>query len=393
MNTFIKRPAVLFIGAIVMFLFILLSYSYESSGVTHAATEAKRIIDICHSASDRPACYEAETPALYPKWTVPEIFAVIRELRLQDPSYQFCHVLAHNLGNRVVAEDPTKWVDAIMLNPADGLCSNGYIHGVTTGRFRAEVLDRETIEKYLPDFARACEARGDWTPSDLDRAICYHGMGHLYDFITDADLPLARELCYRTTPEGYGRVCVEGVYMQLFQPLEPDDFALIERLPVKPVPSNVRSFCADQKIPEAIGACLRESWPLWSDGIRDGSYAKTFCSGHPNTDETNKCYESVSAIIARTALDDSEKAIRACGRLPEDRQSACYAIGAQAVIEENRSEGARAIEFCASVADKARAFCLENLSRRARFMFGSNDTARRAFCELLPPEVQKPCNE
>src|SRR3989344_5149598 len=120
-------------------IFVLLP---RSPDVTQYAQDAS---EVCVAESDRAACYEREVAGLYPEVPVARVFGVVREIRARDRSYQFCHVLAHKLGERVVAEDPERWLDAIPLNPEDGLCSNGFIHGVIVGRFRAEVLDAETL--------------------------------------------------------------------------------------------------------------------------------------------------------------------------------------------------------------------------------------------------------
>ncbi len=180
---------------------------------------ARTIVDRCQDEGDRPACYEREVPALYPQRSVEELFDTIRTVRTLYSSYQFCHVAAHKLGEKVVAEDPDAWVDAIALNPADGLCSNGFIHGVVGGRFRAEVLDEKTMTSLMPDFRRACEERSDWQPSSLDRAICYHGMGHLFLFISDGNIDRALATCESATDANYRRVCAQGVFMQIYQPL------------------------------------------------------------------------------------------------------------------------------------------------------------------------------
>ncbi|MBX4192236.1 hypothetical protein KW798_01995, partial [Candidatus Parcubacteria bacterium] len=122
-----------------------------------AQTLAKQAVDECAGAKDKPSCYEKTVPALFPQYSVSEIFKVVRTVRAMDSSYQFCHVLAHKVGEAAVAADPDKWIDLMSLNPTDGLCSNGFIHGVIGGRFRAEVLDDETIAKLLPQFEMACE--------------------------------------------------------------------------------------------------------------------------------------------------------------------------------------------------------------------------------------------
>ncbi|HEY4502151.1 MAG TPA: hypothetical protein VJJ20_03765 [Candidatus Paceibacterota bacterium] len=357
-----------------------------------AGTMARAVIKECaESATGRAACYEEKVSALYPEYPVPAVFDVVREVRRQDPSYQFCHVLAHKIGERVVAEDPSRWVDAISLNPADGMCSNGFVHGVVGGRFRAEVLSSTSIEALLPDFTRACEPRATWNPSDLDRAICYHGMGHLYDFITDADVPRALALCSQTTPEEYERVCIEGVFMQIYQPLEPDDYELINRMAVKPTKETVRIYCASYIDPEYVGACLRESWPFFDEDIRNGTASGEFCAGQPDATRTEYCYQSISSIVGRMSLGDPSKAVAACSNfLPEWRQL-CYGYSAEAVLEEDRSNATKAIELCSRAGKVYVEGCLEYLISHARFLFGDNAQQRSYFCAALPAAIRWQC--
>jgi hypothetical protein len=354
---------------------------------------ARTIVQTCQQEANRAACYERLVPALYPDKSVREIFDIVRIVRRDDAAYQFCHVLAHKVGERLVAEDPNAWVDVIPYNPSDGLCSNGYIHGVIGGRFRAEVLSDDMLEKLLPDFRRACEAHNGWEPSDLDRAMCYHGMGHLYDFITNAQLDKALSLCERTTSEQFRRVCREGVFMQIYQPLEPDDFELIEQMPVKPTPATVRQFCARYRSnPSYEGACLRESWPM-HEGMTDGSGVTSFCSGQPNAAEEMACYESASAIIGRMTLGDSSKAVSACSKLEEQWQGVCFATTAQAILEENRTDASKSIELCAMAPTSVSRSCMMTLMNRASFIFGDNTGELRNFCAALPADMRALCEK
>jgi hypothetical protein len=138
---------------------------YALNGPANMETYAMKAVAECAQLEDSAGCYEKEIPNMYPEFSVKEIMAVVREIRSIDSGYQFCHVLAHKLGERVVSEDPNLWVEAIALNPADGMCSNGFIHGVVGGRFRAEVLDEESLEKLVPDFAKPMTGgyRALWT--------------------------------------------------------------------------------------------------------------------------------------------------------------------------------------------------------------------------------------
>ena len=387
-----KSHILLLLAAILVIVAVLFRTHFGIPGLFDPlAGRVDAIVATCTSSSDNAACYEHEVSALYPSLSVPEIFDIVRLLRKKDATYQFCHVLAHKIGERVVAEDPERWIDAIPLNPSDGLCSNGFIHGVVGGRFRAEVLDDATLQKLLPDFRRACEPRTGWKPSNLDQAICYHGLGHLYDFITNANLSKALDICTQTTTETYRRVCIEGVFMQIYQPLEPDDFLMIEQMPVKPTKGTVRQFCARfGDTPAYEGACLRESWPLHA-GITDGTGVESFCSGQPNEEEENACYQSATAIIGRLSLGNPEKAASACEKLPQNRREICFGTAAQSVLEENRDDASSAIALCARAEGPVARSCMTMLAAQATFIFGHNKPEMNAFCAALPADIRAQC--
>ena len=381
------------IGVVGALLFLLLvTLFFMEARTSPVESSARAILTACNQGtSDHSPCYESEVPQLYPKLSVAEIFDVVRQIRAEDSSYQFCHVLAHKIGERVVAEDPEKWVDAIPLNPPDGYCSNGFIHGVIGGRFRAEVLDEKTLEKFLPDFKRACEPHDDWKPSDLDKAVCYHGMGHLYDFITNANLNRALSLCEQTTPDQFQRTCVEGVFMQIYQPLEPDDFALIAQMSVKPTKNTVRQFCATFKNPEYVGACLRESWPM-HEGMIDGTGIADFCSGQPDAELEDRCYQSAFSIVGRLQLAKPDDAAHACSAAPANRQDLCYSVVADTILEEDRGDAKGAVAFCERSGSAFTDSCLAYLIQTAQFNFGTNTKEYTNFCRALPDTMRARCS-
>jgi hypothetical protein len=365
----------------------------RSEGV---AAVAKQIVAECSvDEGDHGPCYESAVPALYPGMGMTQLFDVVRKIRTLDPSYQFCHVLAHKLGERAIADDPNNWLAAIPINPTDGLCSNGFIHGVIVGRFDNAVLDDATIDAYTPDFARACEPHDGWQPSALDQAMCYHGMGHLFDFITNAKIPKALELCQTVakSPTGdFRQVCLEGVFMQFYQPLEPEDYALVDKLPLKLTKNTVRPFCNSFTDPEVRGSCLRESWPLFREDIVSGTGAAAFCAGQPTVAEEEHCYQSASSIVGRLLLGQPDAVSSTCDNFPPKWQSTCYAFGAQAVLEERRSDLSGALAICELGVPVVGTSCIEMLVDHARFIFGADINTKRAFCALVPDYLKKKCN-
>lgn len=375
---------------------VLVVATQDISRRDSVAAVAKGVVADCSKVEgDRGPCYESAVPALYPGMSMPQLFDVVRTIRTLDPGYQFCHVLAHKLGERAIADDPNTWLAAIPSNPADGLCSNGFIHGVIVGRFDNAVLDDATIDAYTPDFARACEPKSGWQPSALDQAMCYHGMGHLFDFITNAKISKALGLCQivAQSPTGdFRQVCLEGVFMQFYQPLEPEDFALVDKLPLKLTKTSVRPFCNSFSAPEVRGACLREAWPLYMEEIKSGTGAGAFCSGQPDGTEERYCYQSISSIVGRLSLGAPAAASKACDRFPPKWQSTCYAFSAQAVLEERRSDTAGALAVCELGLPVVGTSCVEMLVDHARFIFGADTAARRSLCGQVPDFLKEKCN-
>ncbi len=384
---------VIAIGALfVLVLGAWFGYAWWNTQTPSRITD--NIIKKCALNSDHRACYEQEVPKLYPLLTVPEIFDVVRNIRKRDTSYQFCHLLAHTLAEEVVSQDPDHWLDWIPYNPPDGLCSNGFIHGVIIGRFRDEDLSDQKLAEALPDFARACESHKDWRPSVLEQAICYHGLGHLYVFITNADLHRALSLCEQTAnspTNDFRRMCHEGVFMQIFQPLEPDDFALVDQLPYIVTADNYRSFCASYTSSKYVGACLREAWPMHSSKVLDGSGVVPFCTGQPAGEEEN-CYKSIFSLIGKQYLEKPQEGIDACMRIPTPQRSSCVGFIARMILEESRDDGQATVEICNHAPESEQDLCFIELARAAEYSFSNGSAQKAAFCSLLPQIFKDMCN-
>ncbi|OGG79636.1 hypothetical protein A3A39_02315 [Candidatus Kaiserbacteria bacterium RIFCSPLOWO2_01_FULL_54_13] len=385
----VKLAHVLIIAVAVVLVIVLQLSPFQSESEQYA----RDIVKQCAPEKDHAACYEQEVPRFLSTLPLESVFDVVRSVRRLDPSYQFCHVLGHKLGEAVVAEDPSRWFEILSRNPPDNLCSSGFLHGVAVARFRAEVLDDEGLEKLIS--ARACESRnspaGEWNPTPFEQATCYHGLGHLLFFVTDADIPKALSSCEKAVESSdFRRLCREGVFMTMYQPLEPDDFLMIERMPMKPGTTTVRYYCAQFARDENEGACLRESWPYSRAEIMSGKGIGKFCSGQPNTTEEHRCYESAFSIVGRLSLGSREKALEACGNAPEEWREACYGRVALAVIEEDALSGRAAVSMCKSTPEEYRMGCMEFIARRADFVFG--DRAGRAqFCAALSTEFSALC--
>lgn len=380
----------------------LWSYDNYSSGEGGGGVEsaAVAVLETCKDASYRPACYEEEVPKLLGTLPLESVFDVIRTVKARDQSYRFCHVLAHELGTREVAKDPQNWTDVIAKGPADGLCSNGFIHGAAVARFNKEVLTDEEIEAAIPELSIACEAREGWNPTPLDQAICYHGIGHVLLHLTEARLERSLEVCdevaVKEDGRDYTRVCDEGVFMQIFQPLEPEDHALIDKLPTEPTKETLDEFCEQfGRNTAEESACWREGWPFFREELKTPEGIVAFCEDMPNKRERQNCLNTALVVQGRHGLDDPDELSNLCNTLPsEDIQRTCFNLAAVAYIEEDKGASKDAVAFCERAHDTAvKEACYTHLIEVSDFVFGDGTTYTRDLCNALPDAWGTRCTE
>ena len=388
--------ALVIVAAVLLCIFSFAEHNTTSNKETFE-TYAAQILAECEDASYRPTCYEEEVPKLLGTFSLEDTFEVVRQLQKEDESYRFCHVLAHELGEREVAKDPSRWFDIIPRCPQDGLCSNGCVHGAAVERFSQEVLNDEQITSIIPDLDHACEPRDGFNPTLLDQAICYHGIGHMAMHITKADIPKSLDICdqivYKEDGRNFERVCDEGVFMQIFQPLEPEDYALVEALPMIPTADNLNEFCNYYDKNERA-ACWREGWPLIEDSTRSSEGIVRFCSNTADAIEERICYDTALSVMARHSLDTPGRAHTICGGLPEERQGQCYRISAVAIIEEDRTRGVEAVEFCEAISEEdPQNACYEGLVNAINFVFHAESENQQNVCDALPNPWNERCLE
>ncbi len=116
-------------------------------------TMAKRIVAECATVQgDHGPCYETAVPALYPSMNMSQLFDVVRNIRTLDPSYQFCHVLAHKLGERAIAS-----------HPEDGSLRDYYARALyESGQVTEAVAALESIEEIDPDWPNLHLRMASW---------------------------------------------------------------------------------------------------------------------------------------------------------------------------------------------------------------------------------------
>jgi hypothetical protein len=357
-------------------------------------TLAQEITTKCQKSSYSPTCYETEIPKLMDKpnnLSMEESFKVTALVQDIDTSYSYCHVLGHKLSAKEVQKDPTKWETVVTRCPV-GVCSNGCIHGGFQERFREESASDDQIPAIKEELKTVCEKRGSWNPTGLEQASCYHALGHLAMYITKADAKKASSMCDEIAKKADGRdysqLCYDGVFMQIFQPLEPEDFALIHG--IAPTKDNVDNFCAsfDGK---RKASCISESWPLFHDQILQPQGIIPFC-GREETSEQGRCINSMIYVLPTQLSFDENKMISYCNNLPTNYQPQCFSNTSTRFIETDYRNIDQSVNICNSAAaEEAKSRCFSELVSFSTYNFTPKSNEAYHLCNSLPGDYKDRC--
>lgn len=365
---------------------LFLSKKEEVKKILPLEQYADQVLATCSSVEYRPACYDKEIPQLMDFISMEQAFDVTRIVQTKDISYQYCHVLGHELSARETRKDPSKWKEIVTRAPS-GICSNGSIHGAFQERFRKEALTEVEVEKLKPELEDVCEERENWNPTGLEQGTCYHALGHLSMYITSADIQASNKLCNELA-KGYYQVCFDGVYMQIYQPLEPEDFALIEgKVPKK---EEVKNFCSKYPSPQRY-SCWSESWPLFPE-VKSPDGLVEFCSYQKLVEQVDRCYLSLFYVLTAQFNFDQGKIESFCIGLPDARKGQCFANAASRMIETDKNNISKSVELC-SRADRLRIgeMCYQELLVYSTYNFHAGSKEFFTLCNSLPSQWKEKC--
>ena len=355
---------------------------------------AQKIVAKCSTSDYKAGCYETEVPKLMATLSMEDTFAVTKDIQHIDTSYQYCHVLGHKLSAEETKKNPDEWKTVITQCPS-GVCSNGCIHGAFQERFRTESLPDAKIEELRPQLDDVCEPRDKWNPTGMEQGSCYHALGHLTMYITDADIQKSVELCDAVAkkPNGdWSQLCYDGAFMQIFQPLEPDDFALIVGKEIKSETQHV-SLC-NKFSGKAKSSCWSEGWPLYFEKLKTGEGLSNYCTNYKqNNIETERCFNSLFYVMTAQMNFDIERIGTYCSEVIQTYRGNCFANAASRMIETDWENVDLSLKLC----EKAKSFsvgerCYQELALYANYNFHPNSPESKSLCNKLPEEFIKQCS-
>ncbi len=354
---------------------------------------ANKIIETCFSENHRPSCYDREIPKLMDEISMEDAFEVTKLVQEKDSEYWYCHVLGHNLSAKEAAKDPAKWQDVIARCPS-GMCSNGCIHGAFQERFRSESLPDAEIAELKPELEGICEARPGWNPTGLEQATCYHALGHLNMYITGANIEKSTQLCQelakKTEGRDYSQICFDGAFMQIFQPLEPEDFALVEGK--QPKKEELATFCS-QFTGVKRSSCWTEGWPLFFQEVKEPEGLVKFCSFlQSDPGQHRRCYEALLYVLTAQFNFDEEKISELCTGFPQERKGQCFANAASRMVETDARLIEKSVALC-RLAEKlgVEQECYQELLVYSTYNFHSGSPEFFEICNALPDTWKTKC--
>lgn len=377
--------------ALIIFLAAVILIAHKSRPAPNLEKYAGEVLAKCQSEKYRPGCYDEQIPKLMDNISMEDAFKVTSIVQSQDTAYTYCHVLGHKLSAREIDKDPSKWKEVVTRCPS-GACSNGCIHGGFQERFRSENFTDEQIQKLKPDLTDLCEKRANWNPTGLEQASCYHALGHLTMYLTSADINYATTLCeeigLKKDGRDFSQLCFDGAFMQIYQPLEPEDFSLIYGKEV--TKETVDSFCAKFE-GKRKASCLSESWPLFGSEIQKPRGLVEFCSKE-ESGEQDRCFEGMLYVLTVQFNFDSQKIHEFCLGLPGPRQARCFANSASRMIETDYRNISKSVELCSSSRTQAnKDVCFAELVKYSTYNFHAGSEQFYQLCNALPQSWKTKC--
>jgi hypothetical protein len=316
---------------------------------------------------------------------------VTSQVQSKDSSYQYCHVLGHELSAQEVAKDPSQWKDVVSRCPS-GLCSNGCIHGGFQERFRGQAFTESDVVKLLPDLKTICEDRPSWHPTGLEQASCYHALGHLVMYIENGEvnpsLPVCDQIAKKSDGRDFVHLCYDGVFMQIYQPLEPEDQLLVEGK--QPTVETFSAYC-NKYTGQARGSCISEAWPLFRDKIQTPAGLVAHC-GLENAQERDRCFDGLEYVLTAQFNFDEKRVEDFCRGLPIERSGQCFANGAGRLIETDYRNISKSAALCAAGEPfDPNSQCYQTLLRFSTYNFHPGSTESLSLCRSLPNPWQIQC--
>ncbi len=391
-----KHATALFCIFVILLGLLLILQAHLPTSLQGNRMLARAEVDTCATAPDadkKELCYEEHVPRLVDRGlSMERTFAIVRLIQDIDSGYQSCHGLAHRITEREVAKDPSKWKDVVVRSPA-GICGSGAMHGAFQERFREDSYPDASVSEMQSMLSGVCEPRDEWNPTYLDRSSCMHGMGHLLLFVTDADVKKSAALCdvlAKSSVYDFRQTCLDGVFMQLYQPLEPEDEMLIHA--IAPEAKQTKKFCA-QFSGLTYNVCVKESWPAVPGSADTSAGFEALCAQTTHRNAQIACASGLMYPVIENLHYDVPRVASFCkGIVDTGIRDICWARTASKFVWADWGNVPIALNICnAIVPEESKEACWEELESYAVQGMKNDSPQKKALCEGMPEPWRTSC--
>jgi len=346
----------------------------------------------CGLYSDSVACYQKQLEATAIRKPLPITLDELRFLNRYVPALSDCHNVAHTVAGAVVRRGDAPWYTLIPQRPEDYLCSNGFLYGLVLAAYESGALTETMV--LAPEVLHACDGRNFSGEHECEQSDCFHGIGQMFSIATKNNLIQSLRWCDTMTStlpdkekEWSTRTCQLGVFKNVFM----WDEAIPK--PPRPLPqSDVKPLREALPKLQWRDMCMRSSWPLFIDDMKDAKGVDRFCSYANTTTEREACRGRAYRSIAFVRGNDVKSIRTYCLSQPEQWRALC--LESAAIDRQQKNEPVRgiriALEICGTQTDAYATSCSQAIARGVRSMFFDNKT-RLTYCNYIPKEHQPLC--
>lgn len=320
---------------IVLFLLVLVFAGQVGKKERVAVFELERLIVACSNKESGEldfSCFRSKITPLVTKDALPEIMRSLNALYLRPEGLSSCHNPAHIVGE--VAADK-----GLSLSEIGEICNKSCGYGCEHGAFIQELRKEGNL---LAALSSSCK------PSEgVDKASCYHIVGHGLAEVFQNDISEAFEVCNGFP--GWQINCGDGVLMEYLQGSPNTKLA---------------------------GTSFESEEGLLS-----------FCQSLPEPHKTS-CFNQ-AGFYAYSLVRDKKSEAEICQKVPKEQARSCiYYLGSR-VYFEFRDSGARLLDFCSQFQEAAYE-CVKGAIETDASL-DSQASFSRELCASLGSEKQEGC--
>lgn len=306
---------------------------------------AKNISEECRSG--QASCWEDGVEnRLLEKYPLASVFDAIYDW----DTYFSCHAFTHFIGRAVYRQTRSIPDSYAQVNYT---CHGGAFHGVMEAflderKQTLDKLDGTEIERICKDSKSLIKKEPDMIYFE-----CFHGFGHAFMFVTDANLPLSLLYCDRMSDVPYREACYGGSLMEnSTSSTNKDHRSVWIREGDKFYPCTI----LEEKY---LNQCyFYQANYLLMKTNRDFTQVFDDCSILNNPKHVDYCLLGLGAQLASVSNEQGmERASSVCPLARGDARQRCIEGAVPSIFDRYGGDPAKPLEFCKLIADDLKEFC------------------------------------